>query len=422
MLSKETKRKLDFADQLQSRHAGADVADPETGEVLISKDDLFTAEAAARLANADNVLEVPVRSPMTCEVAHGCCATCYGIDYSTGKQVDLGMAVGVIAAQALGEPTTQLTLKNKSDARANKADVTQGLPRVQELLEVRIPKARAVLAPEDGDVQVLEQEKGLVLRLACVKKMKKTYTVAKDDEVMVKRGRKVKKGEVLIVRKNKEEVKAIHEGKIEISEDKLMLLIDRNKEYEYEIDTMKDLLVQDGEHVEAGTQLTYGSIFPRELAEVVGIHEAQKYIIDGVQEVYGIQGIAMDDKHLEIIARQMTRYGQITDPGDATEVLPGDYMDVLDIEARNAELAAGEKRQIKFVRLVLGITRASINTESFLAAASFQDQVRVLTEAALIGKKDVLRGLKENVIIGRPVPLGKHGSKRVEEDSMTFNI
>jgi DNA-directed RNA polymerase subunit beta' len=247
-----------------------------------------------------------------------------------------------------------------------------------------------------------------LIRVNSVKKMKKTYVVEAGDEIMVKRGRKVKEGEALIVRANKEEVKAIHEGKVEIVENKVMLLIDKEIEEEYLIENANDVLIKDGEYVEAGRQLTYGSVYPKELLTIKGIEAAQKYVIDGVQEVYGIQGIAMDDKHLEITIRQMSRFAVIDEVGDSNRFLPGDYADILDIEEENVKTKSEGKRPIEYTRTIQGLTTAAVKTESFLSAASFQEQVRVLTEAALIGKVDKLRGLKENVIIGRPVPLGKY--------------
>lgn len=406
-LAKNAKRNLTFNEQLQSRFAAEDLVDPKTGEVIVKANEHINSEIAKSIANNDGIEKVKVRSPLGCKVAHGLCTKCYGIDYSTGREVEQGIAVGVIAAQALGEPSTQLTLKSKSDARANKSDVTQGLPRVQELIEVRMPKAKAVIADISGNVKFIETEKGVTIRLTALKKMKKTYPLEAGDEVMVKRGRTVKKDEVIIVKANKEEIRALHEGKIEADKDKVMLLIDKELEHEYEIEHANDIQVKDGEYVEAGKQLTYGSIYPRELISIVGFEASQKYIVNEIQSVYGIQGIAMDDKHLEIIVRQMCRYGQITDSGESTDILPGDFIDILDIEKQNEQLKQEGKRQIQFTRAILGITNAAIRTESFLSAASFQEQVRVLTEAALIGKVDLLRGLKENVIIGRPVPLGK---------------
>jgi DNA-directed RNA polymerase subunit beta' len=415
-LVKSTKRNLSYVDQLKSRYAAEDLVDPKTGELIVANNAHISIDIAERINNIDAIEKVKVRSPLTCKYSHGLCTMCYGIDYSTGRPIEMGMAVGVIAAQALGEPTTQLTLKNKSDARANKADVTQGLPRVQELIEVRTPKAKAIIAEMSGEVKIIENDKDVTIRLTSVKKMKKTYAIESGDEVMVKRGRSVKENEVLIVRANKEEVRAIHEGKIEIADDKLMLLIDKEYEAEYVTDHASDAIVKDGEFVEAGKQLTFGSIYPKELVAILGVQAAQKYIIDELQLVYGIQGIAMDDKHLEIIVRQMSRYAQITDSGDGMDVLPGDFVDMLDVDRQNEELKAAGKRQVQYTRPILGITNAALRTESFLSAASFQEQVRVLTEAALIGKTDLLRGLKENVIIGRPVPLGKYAREYVGEE------
>lgn len=418
VLSKAEARIQSFENRIRGRVVLEDIADTKTGEVIAKKDESITLELAKKIASNENVTEVAVRSPMGCKVAHGVCVKCYGFDNGTGKLVNLGSAVGTIASQALGEPTTQLTLKSKSDARAAKADVTQGLPRVEELLEARNPKAQALLAEIAGKVSVIEDKKGVTIRITSSKPQKKTYEIGSGFEVVVKSKSSVKQDDVLAT-KGKKELKAEFSGKVSIDEGKLTVEGTKNIEVEKETENIINVMVKDGDEVEKGDQLTFGSIDPKELSSLKGAYSAEKYIIQGVQDVYGIQGLEVDDRHLEIIARQMSRYGLVTDGGGSEEYLPGDYADFLDLTAENEKLVAEGKEPIKFVRVLLGITNAALRTESFLSAASFEQQVRVLTDAALIGKVDYLRGLKENVIIGRPVPLGevlleKIGLKSVE--------
>lgn len=406
IVSKNEQRIQPFQNRVKGRVALEDIVDTKTGEVIVKKGDPITLDKAQEIAKNENIVDVPVRSPMGCKVPHGVCVKCYGYDNGTGQMVKLGEAVGTIASQALGEPTTQLTLKSKSDARAAKADVTQGLPRVEELLEARNPKAQALLAEIDGTVTVIDDKKKVVIRITSSKPQTKKYELGEGYEVVVKKGATVKEGDVLAT-KNKKEIKAEFGGKVKIEDGAVIVEGTKNVEVEKETESMINVMVKDGQEVQKGDQLTFGSIDPKELAKLKGVYSAQKYVIQGVQDVYGIQGLEVDDRHLEIIARQMSRYGLVTDGGDSEDFLPGDYADILDIENENEKLKKDGKKPVKFERVLLGITNAALRTESFLSAASFEQQVRVLTDAALIGKIDYLRGLKENVIIGRPVPLGE---------------
>lgn len=406
ILSKKEQRIQQFQNRIKGRVLLEDLADKKTGEVILKKGEVITLEIANKIAQNENIEAVSVRSPMTCKVPHGVCVKCYGFDNGTGKMVALGEAVGTIASQALGEPTTQLTLKSKSDARAAKADVTQGLPRVEELLEARNPKSQALLAEISGIVSVIDDKKKIIVRVTSEGVQKKSYDIGSGYEIIVKDNSTVKEDEVL-AKKGKKEIKAEFGGKIEVSEGILTLTGNRKIEIEKETELLVNVMVKDGDRVERGDQLTFGSIDPKELARLKSAYSAQKYIIQGVQDVYGIQGLDVDDRHLEIIARQMSRYGLVKDGGGSEEYLPGDYVDVLDIEIENDKLKSEGKEIVKYERVLLGITNAALRTESFLSAASFEQQVRVLTDAALIGKVDHLRGLKENVIIGRPVPLGE---------------
>lgn len=415
-------KQMTFENRLRGRYAAADVKDKK-GNVIVKRNEYIDVDIAKVIAKDESIEDVFVRSALKCRVSHGLCVKCYGGDNGTGKPIAIGEAVGIIAAQALGEPTTQLTLKSKSDARSSKADVTQGLPRVEELLEARTPKALAQLAEMDGKVSIIEDKKKIVIRVTSKAEETKETEIGEKDEVMVKDGAKVKTGETLVVRSDKSEVRAAFTGKVAVEKDVIVLSAKKDVENDYKVDSMVNVHVHDGQEVKKGDQLTFGSIDPKQMAKLRTIEEAQRYIVDGVQGVYGIQGMEVDDRHLEIIARQMTRYVLINDSGDSEEYLPGDFADVLAVEVENLQLAEQGKAQIKYERVLMGITNSAIRTESFLSAASFEQQVRVLTDAALIGKVDHLRGLKENVIIGRPVPLGKmlleqdsNESEKIEEE------
>lgn len=420
-VTRDMPRQQSFSQRLKGRFLATDLVDPKTKKTIAERNTEITLELAEQIEGNENINAVEVRSPIKCNVAHGLCQKCYGHDNGTGRVMEIGEAAGIIAAQALGEPTTQLTLKSKSDARASKSDVTQGLPRVEELFEARTPKALAQLADIPGKVHIIQDRRKYILRISSEQEVTREIELGAGDEVLFKSGKKVKAGESIIVKANKKEVLAEIAGTLKVDKENNKVIITAVKEVESEkyANQMSDILVQDGDKVVRGQQLTYGSIDPKELAKLRSVEEAQQYIIDGIQGVYGIQGLAVDDRHLEIVVRQMSRYGLISDNGGSEEFLPGDYADVLDVEAENVKLKESGKNPIKYDRILLGVTNSAIRTESFLSAASFEQQVRVLTDAALIGKVDHLRGLKENVIIGRPVPLGevlkKMNSEEIEE-------
>jgi DNA-directed RNA polymerase subunit beta' len=404
-LSKTEKRLQSFAHRMRGRVALEDIANTKTGEVIVKKGDVVTLELAKKIEADESITAFKLRSPIACKIAHGVCVKCYGYDNGTGEMVKLGEAVGTIASQALGEPTTQLTLKSKSDARAAKADVTQGLPRVEELFEARNPKAQALLAEIDGVVNVIEDKKKVVVRVTAEKPVTKKFELKEGYEIIVKNNSTVKEGDVIAV-KEKKEIKSEMSGKLTIENGFITVTGTKHMEIEKETDNIVNVMVKDGDKVKKGDQMTFGSIDPKELGQLRSMYSAQKYIVQEVQDVYGIQGLEVDDRHLEIIARQMSRYGLVTESGESETFLSGDYADALDLDVENEKLAKDGKKPLKYNRVLLGITNSALRTESFLSAASFEQQVRVLTEAALVGKVDHLRGLKENVIIGRPVPLG----------------
>jgi DNA-directed RNA polymerase subunit beta' len=411
VLSRAEARLQSFGNRIKGRVVLEDVVDTTTGEVLVKKGEPITLELSRVINDNENIKEVTLRTPMKCQTTHGICVKCYGYDNGTGKMAQLGIAAGTIASQSLGEPTTQLTLKSKSDARAAKADVTQGLPRVEELLEARNPRSQALLADFAGVVTVIDDKKSVIVRVTSKDKVAKKFEIKTGYEVAVKDGSTITEGDTIFV-KNGKELKAEMGGKVKIVDNFVVIEGNATLESEKETELLVNVIVKDGQKVEKGDQLTHGSIDPKELAELKGIYHAQKYIMQGVQDVYGIQGLEVDDRHLEIIGRQMGRYVLVLDGGDSEDYLPGDYVDHLEIEKASKRLAEAGKREIKSRRVFTGITNAALRTESFLSAASFEQQVKVLTDAALVGKVDHLRGLKENVIIGRPVPLGKELLRR----------
>jgi DNA-directed RNA polymerase subunit beta' len=282
---------------------------------------------------------------LKCEAEAGICQRCYGLAMATGKEVAIGDAVGIIAAQSIGEPGTQLTLRTFHTGGVAGADITHGLPRVVELFEARKPKGLAKLADVDGTISVEDTEKAL----------KVTLTDASGEE------------------------------------------------HSYSFPRRTRLLVEPGEKVKAGTQINEGSIYPHELLEIRGRTDTELYLVREVQKVYKSQGVDINDKHIEIIVRQMMKKVRVEQKGD-TDYLPGQLVDRHEFLARNAELKKEKGEQAQFEEVILGITKASLATDSFLSAASFQETTKVLTDAALEGKTDRLLGLKENVIIGKLIP------------------
>jgi DNA-directed RNA polymerase subunit beta' len=403
---KSDKRQIEFYKRIRGRFACEDVIDSDTGEVIIKKGMVITPDLAKRVDKIDKIDKVKVRSPLKCKTVHGICTKCYGYDNGTSKVVDIGEAVGVIAAQSLGEPTTQLTLQSKSTARGTKVDVTKGFPRLEELVEARTPKSKAVLADIDGYVSIVESQKGTLLRIQNDVKVVKRFEIRSSKDVLVNNGSKVSIGTPIINLEGKI-IKSQLEGILTIDDNQVIVEGMKHIETEKDLGSNYVLLVKDGDYVTKGQQLTFGSIDPKELAVYLDFDAAQRYLISEMQEVYGTYGISIDDRHIEIVVKQMSRFGIVTDGGDSEIYFTGDCVNILELENENKNLKEMNKKLMKYERVLFGITNASLRTESFLSAASFEQQVRVLSDAALAGKIDYLRGLKENVIIGKLVPLGK---------------
>ena len=338
-------------DRLIGRYTVDDVVNPKTGEVIIPADTMISEEQAAEVTKA-GIEKVLIRSIFTCRCKHGVCAKCYGKNMSNMLPVNVGEAVGIIAAQSIGEPGTQLTMRTfHTGGIASAGDITQGLPRIEELFEARRPKGQAIVC-ETGGIVTIEEREGV------------RHVVVKGDDQTAK---------------------------------------DANKDYL--IPFSAELKVKAGERVVPGTVLTGGSVYPQDILRTQGVKGVQDYILHEVQSVYRSQGVDINDKHVEIIVRQMLRKVKVENCGDTT-MLPGELVDITRYEEENSKVMENGGRPATVKRTLLGITKASLATESFLSAASFQETARVLTEAAIKNKIDPLMGLKENVIIGKLIPAG----------------
>ena len=339
-------------DRLSGRYAAEDIVHPKTGEVIVSRNELIS-EAKAKAVVDAGVEKAMIRSVLTCQSKVGICAKCYGSNLASGDPVPIGEAVGIIAAQSIGEPGTQLTMRTFHTGGVAGDDITQGLPRVEELFEARKPKGLAIIAENGGTVHILENKK---------------------------------KREIVIENSEEKDAKP------------------------YLIPYGSRLKVSEGQVVEKGDELTEGSVNPHDILRIKNLSAVQQYLIQEVQRVYRLQGVDINDRHIEVIVRQMLRKVRIEEAGD-TNFLAGSLVDVNEFDSVNEALVAEGKEPATCTRIILGITKASLSTDSFLSAASFQETTRVLTEAATKGKIDPLVGLKENVIIGKLIPAGTGMSK-----------
>ncbi|MBX3036263.1 MAG: DNA-directed RNA polymerase subunit beta' [Anaerolineales bacterium] len=397
--------------RMYSRLAAEKIVHPKTGEVLAEFDDVITHEMARKIAEA-GIAEVKVRSPLTCELDHGICAKCYGIDLGRGEMVDLGAAVGIVAAQSIGEPGTQLTLRtfHTGGVAATSADITTGLPRVEEIFEARkMPKGEAVVAEINGVVRILQSEKYADMRevhIEHAEMIHDEYAIPEDWKFAVKDEAEVQAGEVLAT-KEKATIVAQHAGRVAVEKKdrKIIVSYEQREEVILDVPNTSRLLVRDGAHVEAGTPLTEGSLNPHRILKIQGREACQMYLMTEVQKVYRSQGQNIHDKHFEVITRKMLSKVQVTRPGD-TKYLPGDVVDRLEMRRVNEKLIAEAKQPARFSEVLLGVTKASLSTDSFLSASSFQHTIKVLASAAIGSTTDPLFGLKENVIIGKLIPAG----------------
>jgi DNA-directed RNA polymerase subunit beta' len=400
-----------LSSRLYSRLLAENVIDPNSGEVIGEYNDVINQELARRIAAA-GVQEVKVRSPLTCELQHGICSKCYGLDLGRGTMVDLGSAVGIVAAQSIGEPGTQLTLRtfHTGGVAAGGADITTGLPRVEELFEARKqPKGEALVAEISGTVHINQSEKYADLREVVVEHselVSDEYSIPEDWKFAVKDEAEVKAGDVLATQ-DEAKIVAQHGGRVRVEKKarKVVVSYDQREEISYEIPTTARLLVRSNDKIEAGQPLTEGSLNPHRVLRIQGREACQMYLLSEVQKVYRSQGQNIHDKHFEVIIRKMMSKVQVTRPGD-TKYLPGDAVDRLELRRVNEQLLAEGKQPAKFSEVLLGVTKASLSTDSFLSASSFQHTIKVLAGAAIGSTTDPLFGLKENVIIGKLIPAG----------------
>jgi DNA-directed RNA polymerase subunit beta' len=336
----------DLYDRIEGRYSFETIRHPETGEIIVRRNELIDSAIADAIIAA-GIDKVQIRSVLSCRTRHGVCKMCYGRNLATGQHVEIGEAVGIIAAQSIGEPGTQLTMRTFHTGGVAGDDITQGLPRIQELFEARNPKGQAIISEIDGVIKDIRE--------------------AKDRREI--------------------EVQGEAESKV------------------YAVSYGSRIKVSVNQVVEAGDELTEGSIDPKDMLRIKGIRGVQNYILQEVQRVYRNQGVEINDKHIEVMIRQMLRKIRIVDAGD-TKLLPGSFVDMHEYEEANKEALFSGKEPAVAKPVLLGITKASLETDSFLSAASFQETTRVLTDAAIKGKVDQLLGLKENVIIGKLIPAG----------------
>ena len=403
-----------FEERIASRMAASPAAHPETGEILVDRNEAIS-ESIGRVLRDAGVEGIFVRSPMTCEAQRGVCSNCYGNSLATWAAVMMGEAVGIIAAQSIGEPGTQLTMRTFHTGGIAGIDITSGLPRVEELFEARSPKGEAVLSEIDGVVEVKEVPDGRTIEVVS----SETYTdeypvpegfkalVADEDEVVIgahlaaPEGQDNGEDDETSIRPA--EVAARVSGTAKVGDGMISVAWTDEERREYVIPAAAHITVKTGDQVAAGEALTAGPKNPQQILRIQGREAVQKYLIDEVQMVYRSQGVTIHNKHIEVIVSQMLGKVRIDAPGD-TDLLPGEFVDHHKYEEINAGILAEGGEPATASPVLLGITRASLNMESFLAAASFQETTRVLTESAVNGETDYLRGLKENVIIGRLIP------------------
>ncbi len=408
-----------MSSRLYGRLIAENVVDPNTGEILAERNDMLDHELVRKLVHA-NVPDVKVRSPLTCELNHGICARCYGMDLGRGKMVEVGSAVGIVAAQSIGEPGTQLTLRTfHTGGVAAGGDITTGLPRVEELFEARkTPKGEAVVSEISGVVRVSQSDRYSDLRIAKVEHsemISDEYSIPEGWKIAVLDADQVSQGDVLAFMGEDATITAQNAGRVRLetsesgngagSAARVIVSYESRQEATYDIPSTARMLLRDGEHVEAGQPLTEGSLNPHRILRIQGRQACQVYLLTEVQKVYRSQGQNINDKHFEVVIRKMISKVQVTRPGD-TNNLPGDLVDYLDLKRVNDQLLEEGKRPAKFVEVLLGITKASLSTDSFLSASSFQHTIKVLAGAAIAASEDPLYGLKENVIIGKLIPAG----------------
>jgi DNA-directed RNA polymerase subunit beta' len=400
---------LSLADRIYGRHAAADIS---AGKKKLAKKGEMITLGKAREIDEAGVEEVSIWSPTTCETVNGVCQKCYGMDLTTANLVEMGTPVGIIAAQSLGEPGTQLTMDSIHRGGINEAsDITSGLPRIEELFEARAPKQEAVMAPFAGTVKIDDADNGtFIARVIPSEAVEREIRISDIFEPTVSTGDEVKAKQTVARvadRSSRSTIRSSYTGKVvAVTKDHIVIELPRESAFEAPVAFRTDLLVEDGEKVKSGQQLTIGHLDPRKLFEATDLATVQKHIILEAQKVFAGQGIGLQDKHFEVITRQMLSKVRVLEPG-GSKLLSGETHSRQDILNINDELKKKKKSPVAHEQLILGLARVALSTESWLSAASFQDTVKVLIAAATTHAIDHLRGIKENVIIGRLIPAGK---------------
>ncbi|HSH04330.1 MAG TPA: DNA-directed RNA polymerase subunit beta' [Anaerolineae bacterium] len=419
--------KQTLAERIYGRFATNTIAHPETGEVLIEEGDLYTEDISIEVDNS-GVDEVWVYSGMTCELPRGICRKCYGLDLARGKLVELGTAVGIIAAQSIGEPGTQLTLRtfHTGGTAQSSGDITQGLPRVEELFEARQrPKGEAVMTEIGGLIEERMIDGVKHVFITDTKLVDDVYDIPADWTIKVENNEQVDVGD-LLAELDDQVYLAKHKGRVVREGQTLKVVWESLDERDYEIPAGSRLLVGDGDRVNAGDQLTEGSKNPHRILEVLGRDAVTQYLLREMQLVYRPQGQNINDKHFEVVIRKMLSKVIVTASGD-TDMLPGELVESALFHEINQEVIEEGGQPAQAQPTLLGITKASLHTESFLSASSFQHTIKVLAGAAIAGKEDELIGLKENVIIGKLIPAGtgfrmeRHGIDMDQSDDDEFD-
>ncbi|MBN1585438.1 DNA-directed RNA polymerase subunit beta' [Candidatus Uhrbacteria bacterium] len=428
--SDEMNQKL--STRILGRYALEDIKKPGSKKILVRAGEIIGEPEAEAITEA-GITEVRVRSIITCKLTKGVCSRCYGWDLAYNQPVQAGTAVGIVAAQSIGEPGTQLTMRTFHTGGVAGSDITQGLPRVEELFEARPPKRKAYMSDVDGTVTVEEIDRRMIegpdgekmlaqfvghkiVRVSFSEEDGETYKHGTKDEVKVEDGDRVREGQVLIVRSDGREIVAKEKGTVRLVRRSIRVLRSMDKSREYIIPPGYVLYVKNGDRVEAGQQLTDGNLDLQQLFRLKGQDAVQKYVLKDVQAIYTSQGQKLNDKHIEIIVKQMFSRVMVKDAGD-TELLPGEIVEKSQFLEENIATREKGTRPATADPLFLGITKVSLSTQSFLSAASFQETARVLINAAVSGKIDPLEGLKENVIIGRLIPAGTgYGNNRFTHD------
>ncbi len=407
-----------LSERIVGRWTAADAADPKTGEIIVERGNEITEEIAQRIIAA-GIDKVYIRSPLTCQTKRGICALDYGRDLSRGSFVRDGEAVGIVAAQSIGEPGTQLTMRTFHTGGVAGLDITSGLPRVEELFEARAPKGSALISEIDGTVEISRDGDIRRMKITSADVYRDEYPLPKGAKVLVKSGQEVEQGELLaklpkpksddgakgdeLAIEAPAEIIARTSGQIAVEKGRVAILFEERDQRDYIIPAAARLRVHDGDYIHAGQPVTEGPLNPQDILRIQGPEAVQIYLVEEVQKVYRSQGVSINDKHIEVIVRQMLRRVRVDSPGDSN-MLPGELVDRFKFESENARVLAEGGEPATAQPVLLGVTKASLNTESFLAAASFQETTRVLTEAAISGQVDHLLGLKENVIIGKLIP------------------